>query len=370
MEKEIDRLRSTVKRARAQGFLLEDDDDVTSQLQSPVINSTYTHTRNPSLMGSDEAVSSLLHLKRGGSYTVPRVVHELEEVRLTEETEAQLFHEFWVFYHPFLPFLNRDAPPELFYSHHPLLYWTIISVAARRYSPDSTLLNSLSGPLSRLLWTTIGDVPSSHYVVQALCLLCTWPLPTSTTSSDPTHILCGVMMKTATGIGLHRPNHSSDFSRVPVELDNEQLHDRVVTWAVCNIVAQNIGTGYGQPASTLYDWDARGAAGRVRAVPAVGGAAGPAGDREVLRQGVQGDVQQRERLARRRRRRPPLHAHARLPPRLRRAPGRHQVADRPIAHRRLPPARGRPPPPAGRLLRLEHDAGIPGRPDGACGVRR
>jgi hypothetical protein len=32
------------------------------------------------------------------------------------------------------------------------------------------------------------------------------------------------------------------------------LHDRVTTWAVCNIVAQSIGTGYGQPASTLYDW--------------------------------------------------------------------------------------------------------------------
>jgi hypothetical protein len=62
------------------------------------------------------------------------------------------------------------------------------------------------------------------------------------------------MMKAATGIGLHRPSHTQDFSRVSVDLNKEQLHDRVVTWAVCNIVAQSIGTGYGQPASTLYDW--------------------------------------------------------------------------------------------------------------------
>lgn len=61
-------------------------------------------------------------------------------------------------------------------------------------------------------------------------------------------------MKTATGIGLHRPNHIQDFSRTSVELNREQLADRVTTWAVCNIVAQNVGTGYGQPASTLYDW--------------------------------------------------------------------------------------------------------------------
>ncbi|KAG7101082.1 Regulatory protein LEU3 like [Verticillium longisporum] len=62
------------------------------------------------------------------------------------------------------------------------------------------------------------------------------------------------MLRTATGIGLHRPNHTQDFSRVSVDLNKEQLHDRVTTWAVCNIVAQSIGTGYGQPASTLYDW--------------------------------------------------------------------------------------------------------------------
>jgi hypothetical protein len=62
------------------------------------------------------------------------------------------------------------------------------------------------------------------------------------------------MMKTATGIGLHRPNNTQDYSRVSVELNREQLHDRVTTWAVCNIVAQSVGTGYGQPASSLYDW--------------------------------------------------------------------------------------------------------------------
>lgn len=256
MEKEIEKLRRSVQLARSQGFITEDDDDgpSTSQLQSPVVNSVYTHTRNPSLMGSDEAVSSLLHLKRGGSYSVPRVVRELEEVRLTEDGEAQLFQDFWLFYHPFLPFLNANLTPEQYYQQHPLLYWSIVAVAARRYTLDPTLLTAISTPLNTLLWKTIGEVPGSHFVVKAMCLLCTWPLPTSTTSSDPTHILCGVMMKTATGIGLHRPSHINDFTRVAIELNKDQLHDRVITWAVCNIVAQNVATGYGQPASSLYDW--------------------------------------------------------------------------------------------------------------------
>lgn len=256
MEKEIDRLRRNISQAKAQGYVVDEEEEHHSQLQSPIANSTYSHTRNPSLMGSDEAVSSLLTLKRGGSYSIPtHYAYELEAVRLTEQDVSGLFREFFTYYHPFLPFLNPEQPPDLYFQQHALLFWTIIAIASRRYRAKPTILHELSGgPLQRLLWGTVGDVPNSYFVVKALCLICTWPLPTSTSTADPTHILCGVMMKAATGIGLHRPNHTQDFSRVSVELNKDQLHDRVTTWAVCNIVAQHIGTGYGQPATTLYDW--------------------------------------------------------------------------------------------------------------------
>jgi hypothetical protein len=256
MEKEIDRLRRNISQAKAQGYVVDEEEEHHSQLQSPIANSTYSHTRNPSLMGSDEAVSSLLTLKRGGSYSIPaHYAYELEAVRLTEQDVVGLFREFFTYYHPFLPFLNPEQSPDLYFQQHALLFWTIIAIASRRYRAKPTILHELSGgPLQRLLWGTVGDVPNSYFVVKALCLICTWPLPTSTSTADPTHILCGVMMKAATGIGLHRPNHTQDFSRVSVELNKDQLHDRVTTWAVCNIVAQHIGTGYGQPATTLYDW--------------------------------------------------------------------------------------------------------------------
>lgn len=255
MEREIERLRRNLSQAQSQGFAMDDGDDI----DSPVTQTgAHSHTRHPSLMGSDEAVSSLLNLKRGGgaAYNVSHYPYSLENVHLTNENVTRLFHEFFTFYHGFLPFLNPLQTPEQYYQQHPLLFWSIIAVAARRFSPVNSpnLISNLSAPLSRFLWTTIGEVPSSYYVVKAMCLLCAWPLPTSTTTSDPTHILCGVMMKTATGIGLHRPNNIQDFSRVSLELNKEQLSDRVTTWAVCNIVAQNVGTGYGQPASTLYDW--------------------------------------------------------------------------------------------------------------------
>ena len=55
-------------------------------------------------------------------------------------------------------------------------------------------------------------------------------------------------------IGLHKPSHAQDFSRFKVELREEELKDRVRTWAACSAVAQRVATGYGQPPMSVYDW--------------------------------------------------------------------------------------------------------------------
>jgi hypothetical protein len=251
MEKQIETLKRNLARAQAQGYHFEEEEEI----QSPMANGLYTDSKNSQYMVNNEDVaSSLLHLKQSGSFHLPRIANQLEDVKLTQESVDLLFNTYFQYYHPFLPFLNPSQPPQKYFQQAPLLFWSIVSVAARRTNVVENLLTNLSGPLSRLLWTTIGGVPGTHYVVKALCLLCTWPLPTSTTSTDPTHILSGVLMKAATGIGLHRPSHAQDFSRVSVDLKADELHDRVTTWAITNIVCQTVGTGYGQPATTLYDW--------------------------------------------------------------------------------------------------------------------
>ncbi|KAF7902509.1 hypothetical protein EAF00_002412 [Botryotinia globosa] len=251
-EQLIARQEQLIARARHQGFVYDDE-----ELGSPVTNSSvYQHSRNQSYIGggSDEAVSSLLHLKQGGSYKVPQYARQIENVGLTQDAIDHLFADFFQFYHPYLPFLSTQQTPDQYYQQEPLLFWVIVTIAARRYTVDPELLSNLRQPVTKMMWSKIADVPNNYHFVKALILLCTWPMPVASTAADITHILCGVMMKAATGIGLHRPNNTQDFSRVSVDLNREQLHDRVVTWAVCNIVAQSIATGYGQPASTLYDW--------------------------------------------------------------------------------------------------------------------
>ncbi|CAL5866522.1 uncharacterized protein PFLUO_LOCUS731 [Penicillium psychrofluorescens] len=178
----------------------------------------------------------------------------LEDISLSRPRVVRLYEQYFTYYHPFLPLLNPPKPPEVYLNRCPLLAWTIICVASRRSPSEPGLLTALSGPFSRLLWSTITGVPQDYRVVKALCVLCTWPLPTTSQRTDATFMLSGLMMQIAMQLGLHRPVQAEEFTTFRMEVQGEALKDRLHTWVICNIVAQNVATGYGQPPSTNYDW--------------------------------------------------------------------------------------------------------------------
>ena len=113
----------------------------------------------------------------------------------------------------------------------------MISIASRRYSSDLTLLPSLAVSVPRLLWSVLQSVPQNYHDIKALCLLCTWPFPMNSSSSDPTFMLSGTMMHLAMQVGLHRPSQAQDFSQFSVKLPPEELQDRESTWMTCKLVA-------------------------------------------------------------------------------------------------------------------------------------
>lgn len=152
--------------------------------------------------------------------------------------KSHLFYSYFNYYHPFLPLLNLPKPPEVYLNRCPLLAWTIVCVACRRSPSDPGLLTALSGPFSRLLWSTITGVPQDYRVVKALCVLCTWPLPTTSQRTDATFMLSGLMMQIAMQLGMHRPVQAEEFTTLRIEAQGEALKDRLHTWVICNIVAQ------------------------------------------------------------------------------------------------------------------------------------
>lgn len=141
-------------------------------------------------------------------------------------------------YHPYLPFLDPGTTIHEYYESSELLFWSIISVAARRLQSHPTLLQKLARSVTDLLWKTLRSIPYSLRAVQSLIILCTWPFPTSSSTADPTYMLAGMMVQLGTQMGLHRALSAEDFVKVPLHLSMYEYSEWIKTWESCNIVAQ------------------------------------------------------------------------------------------------------------------------------------
>jgi hypothetical protein len=209
----------------------------------------------------DGVANSLLELRRGGGESeikqavmISEAEKRLGNVVIQPDQINALFEEYFRFYHPFLPVLDPERSADFYFDLCPLLFWTVVLVAARRYGDDPMLFTGLKDTHEKLVWSTVAAVPQNYLVVKALAIICTWPSPTSSTSTDQTFIMSGLMRQIALQTGLHRPSHVQDFMRNKIELREEDIQDRLRTWAICNIVSQTVSTAYGQPSETLYDW--------------------------------------------------------------------------------------------------------------------
>ncbi|OQV02774.1 Fungal Zn2-Cys6 binuclear cluster domain-containing protein [Cladophialophora immunda] len=170
----------------------------------------------------------------------------LGNVTLTSSQIDRLFQTFFSQYHPFMPFVETDGSPDDYYTKCPLLFWTIIAIASRRDEEEPTMLTSLSQAVQDLLWLTVPKVPHSRLELKAMILLCLWPFPTSSMSTDPSYILASVAKTSAMHIGLHKPYFVQDFSRVKFRFSPEELRDALLVWSACFIAAENITSYIGQ----------------------------------------------------------------------------------------------------------------------------
>lgn len=152
--------------------------------------------------------------------------------------KANLRNRFFTNYHPFLPFLDATRSADAYYSLSPLLFWTIISVASRRWEQDEALFRFLVSPVSRLVWDTTQVLPNKLSSVQALLLLCTWPFPTTSLWQEPTPIWSAMACSMAQQLGLPSADRGAEFSRVKTGVDACHEDERLRTWAACAVVAQ------------------------------------------------------------------------------------------------------------------------------------
>lgn len=270
MARELDIAKAKLAQYEGMGIALPstgrpDSSYTASYETSPVAGAPAVQVTNPAFLGASEAAASrsLLDLSQGyrelptthlTSIVPGTTAKTLGNVILTDEELQALYSIYFSSFHPFLPLLSPDTDYNAYFAIHPLLHWTVVLTAARRYDPKPGLLMELQRPLEQMLWTAISGVPQVYHVCKALALICTWPLPSASTSQEPTMMLAGVMFQLAMQYGLHRPSHAQDFSRFSVELREEDIADRLNTWAAVNIVAQSVATGQGQPPLSRWAW--------------------------------------------------------------------------------------------------------------------
>ena len=134
--------------------------------------------------------------------------------------------------------LDPSLSPDNYYSLSPVLFWAIISVAARRYEDEPGLMASLSTPVSTLVWSSIPMLPNSIGLIQAILLLCNWPFPTSVFSTDPSFILISCAKSAAMQMGVHRPENVQDYSRIKRRLSPKEVTEAVKAWSAIYITSQ------------------------------------------------------------------------------------------------------------------------------------
>ncbi|KAF2160323.1 hypothetical protein M409DRAFT_60025 [Zasmidium cellare ATCC 36951] len=177
----------------------------------------------------------------------------LGTTRLPMTLVNQAFKTFFKRYHSYVPILEDSITPDDCFTQSPLLFWTILTIAARRSEYEPALLSSITAGFKNLLWQTIGSPPHSRHDIKAMILLCFWSLPTSSMSTDISYFLASLAKTSAMHAGIHKPFEIQDFSRVKISLDLHEFKEALTTWTACFVAAENITAFLGHP--PLFDAD-------------------------------------------------------------------------------------------------------------------
>ncbi|KAF2170863.1 hypothetical protein M409DRAFT_18835 [Zasmidium cellare ATCC 36951] len=180
------------------------------------------------------------------SYITP-LDRVLGNVAMSGTESTRLFAKFFEMQHPFIDLQDAHDFPDRTYAQSPLLFWAIIAVASRHDSLNSTLQVTLAPAVTELLWTTFARPPHSVGDIQGMLLLCLWPFPAPSMSSDFRFPLVAATRSAAMQIGLHSLDNMRDFSHLKHGARNIDRLKAAKTWAACVVAVESVTGFIGQP---------------------------------------------------------------------------------------------------------------------------
>ncbi|KAI1501226.1 hypothetical protein F5X99DRAFT_383186 [Biscogniauxia marginata] len=155
------------------------------------------------------------------------------------------FQKYFECYHQYMPIV-RQRDPNKCYESGPLLFWTIIFVASRRYGRNPTVLPFLMDEVRRELHAALAT-PMSMPVINAFILVCAWGFPDSRFVNDPTALFSSAIGNAAILLGIHTGKGAHPEYSVGVFQNSFTDEEAAYTWAGYNIVSQRVSSYLGLP---------------------------------------------------------------------------------------------------------------------------
>lgn len=150
---------------------------------------------------------------------------------------------FFKHYTLFLPGIFPSGLPFMHYhTQSPFLFWTMVCTGARRFN-DTEYFQQTASKVQELVAASILQIQDPIPTIQAILILCLWPLPVDTMWRDPSHTMAGAAMQLAIQNGLHKFRHEQDFrmSQIKRKDRNTKLF-RIYLWLNCVIQFQRFVT--------------------------------------------------------------------------------------------------------------------------------
>jgi transcriptional regulatory protein LEU3 len=120
-----------------------------------------------------------------------------------------------------------------YYARSPFLFWTMACTGARRFH-DVKYFQQAASKVRELVTASILQIQDPIPTIQAILILCLWPLPVDTMWKDPSHTMAGAAMQLAIQNGLHKFGHEQDFRKPEINGgDRNTRIFRVHLWLSC-----------------------------------------------------------------------------------------------------------------------------------------
>ena len=145
------------------------------------------------------------------------------------------------FFERYANFVPGLCDPSLssvqYYSLSPFLFWAIVGTGARRHR-DPVLLERVGKHIMEIALPSLYSISKPIPAIQAVLVLCLWPLPISTVLKDPSHALIGAAVQLAVQNGLHMVGYEQDFARTLSKSTESERLSRARLWIHCLIIFQ------------------------------------------------------------------------------------------------------------------------------------